>query len=73
VSFEEFTGQSEKYTMETASPKTVPMIGLYSSEIQWVRMLVYLLRHPEPAVAELARQAMLHLTCKAAGPAEVNA
>jgi hypothetical protein len=73
VSLEDFTGRAEKYTMETAPPKTVPMIGLYPSEIQWIRMLVCLLRHPDPAVAELSRQAMLHLTCKAAEPAEVNA
>jgi hypothetical protein len=41
---------------------TVPMIGLHPGELRWIRMLVFLLRHPDPAVAELARQAMLHLT-----------
>lgn len=42
--------------------KTVPMIGISPQELPWIRMLVQLLRHPDPGVAELARQAMLYLT-----------
>lgn len=42
--------------------KTVPMIGLESAEIYWIRLLVSLLRHPDPSVPELARQALLYLT-----------
>jgi hypothetical protein len=41
--------------------KTVPVIGLDSSELGWVRLLVFLLRHPDPVVPQLARQAMLHI------------
>jgi hypothetical protein len=42
--------------------KTVPMIGLYAEELSWIRTLVALLRHPDPAVAELTRQALLYLS-----------
>jgi hypothetical protein len=42
--------------------QTVSMIGLDSAELRWVRMLVSLLRHPDPAVAELTRQALLYLS-----------
>lgn len=45
--------------------KTVPVIGVEASEIRWIRMLVLLLRHPDPSVPELARQALLYLTDEA--------
>ena len=41
--------------------KTLPMIGIEPGELPWLRMLVELLRHPDPGVAELARQALLYL------------
>jgi hypothetical protein len=46
--------------------KTVSVIGLDAAEIRWIRLLVSLLRHPDPSVPELARQALLYLT-EAAG------
>ncbi len=42
--------------------KTVPMIGIAPQEIPWIRLLVQLLRHPDPGVPELARQALLYLS-----------
>ncbi len=51
--------------------KTVPIIGIETSELRWMRMLVALLRHPDPNVPELARQALLYLT-DAAGGGAVN-
>ena len=42
--------------------QTVSMIGLHAGEICWVRMLVSLLRDPDPAAAELTRQALLYLS-----------
>jgi len=42
-------------------PKAV-LIGLEPHELQWLRALVALLRHPDPSVPELARQALLYLT-----------
>lgn len=42
--------------------KTVPMIGLCAEELPWIRVLVGLLRHPDPTVAELTRQALLYLS-----------
>ena len=42
------------------------LIGLEPHELQWLRSLVALLRHPDPSVPELARQALLYLT-EAAG------
>jgi hypothetical protein len=40
--------------------KTV-LIGLEPHELFWLRSLVDLLRHPDPSVPELARQAILYL------------
>jgi hypothetical protein len=34
------------------------MIGLQATEIEWVRLLVKLLRDPHPLTPELARQAL---------------
>jgi hypothetical protein len=42
------------------------LIGLEPHELHWLRALVALLRHPDPSVPELARQAILYLT-EAAG------
>jgi hypothetical protein len=39
----------------------VGIIGLQSEELECVRSLVRLLRHPDPVVAELARQALAYL------------
>jgi len=41
--------------------KTVPMIGIDPGELRWIRMLVQLLRHADPNVGELARQALLYV------------
>ena len=38
------------------------MIGVEREELRWLRTLVWLLRHPDPSVPELARQAILYLT-----------
>jgi len=49
--------------------QTVPVIGVETAELRWIRMLISLLRHPDPSVPELARQALLYLT-EAAGKRE---
>jgi len=49
--------------------RTVPVIGVETAELRWIRMLISLLRHPDPSVPELARQALLYLT-EAAGKRE---
>ena len=41
--------------------QTVPVIGIEPAELNWIRMLVLLLRHPDPVVPELTRQALLYL------------
>ena len=51
--------------------KTVPMIGIEIAELRWIRMLMSLLRHPDPSMPELARQALLYLT-EAAGKRETS-
>jgi hypothetical protein len=43
-------------------PQKVSVIGLCPEELPWMRMLVGLLRHPDPTVPELARQALLYLS-----------
>jgi hypothetical protein len=45
--------------------KTVPVIGIDPAELAWIRMLVLLLRHPDPVVPELTRQALLYLEAAA--------
>jgi hypothetical protein len=37
------------------------MIGIAVDELCWLRMLVSLLRHPDPTIPELTRQALLYL------------
>jgi hypothetical protein len=43
------------------SSKQVSVIGVEVDELQWVKSLIFLLRHPEPGTPELARQALLYL------------
>ena len=40
----------------------VAVIGVDQNELRWLRTLVGLLRHPDPSVPELARQALLYLS-----------
>jgi len=54
-------------------PKTVPVIGVETSELRWIRMLIFLLRHPDPSVPELARQALVYLTDSASSRAQPEA
>jgi hypothetical protein len=42
--------------------KTVPIIGVDPDELRWMRLLISLLRHPDPYIPELARQALLYVT-----------
>jgi hypothetical protein len=44
---------------------TVPVIGIDPAELAWIRMLVRLLRHPDPVVRELTRQALRYLDAAA--------
>ncbi|MCX6632104.1 MAG: hypothetical protein NTW28_31220 [Candidatus Solibacter sp.] len=46
--------------------KTVTVIGIDPAELAWIRMLVLLLRHPDPVVPELTRQALRYLEAAAA-------
>lgn len=41
--------------------KTVSVIGIDPGELAWVRTVVFLLRHPDPLIAEMTRQALLYL------------
>jgi hypothetical protein len=47
--------------------KTLPVIGIDPTELSWIRMLTHLLRHPDPVVPELTRQALLYLQTAAGG------
>lgn len=49
------------------APNTA-MIGLRPEELRWMRLLVSLLRHPDPGMAELVRQALLYLSQSADQP-----
>jgi hypothetical protein len=37
------------------------LIGVEPDELGWLRLLLFLLRHPDPCVPELTRQALLYL------------
>jgi hypothetical protein len=50
--------------------QTTAIIGISSEELRWIRMLVALLRHSDPTLPELARQALLYLS-HSAGEAAV--
>ena len=41
--------------------KSVSMIGINASELRWLRLLLVLLRHSDPNMPELTRQALLYL------------
>lgn len=49
-------------------PHTTAVIGIHPDELRWIRMLVALLRHPDPGMPELARQALLYLAQSADEP-----
>lgn len=42
--------------------ETLPVVGIHRDEIQWVCLLVDLLRHPDPVVPELVRQALVYVS-----------
>ena len=44
--------------MSAYRPGRCSMIGLEPSEMEWVRLLIKLLRHRDPLAPELARQAL---------------
>jgi hypothetical protein len=46
---------------EVLMSRNLPIIGVEPNELPWLRMLVSLLRHPDPVVPELAHQALLYL------------
>jgi hypothetical protein len=48
--------------MVKAMRTELSVIGVEREELRWLRTLVWLLRHPDPTVPELARQALLYLT-----------
>ncbi|MGA2721110.1 MAG: hypothetical protein ABSG79_01750 [Bryobacteraceae bacterium] len=45
--------------------KTISVIGVEPHELRWIRLLILLLRHPDPGTPELAREALLYLTATA--------
>lgn len=49
------------------------MIGLSPREIQWLRLVVTLLRHPDPVVGEVTREALRYLKGMAARANESKA
>jgi hypothetical protein len=59
----------------SAVGKTVSMVGVRPEELDFLRILVGLLRHDDPHVPELARQALLYLrdTAAVAGKKAIGA
>jgi hypothetical protein len=52
---------AEKNLGGVALSKPVSVIGIEPDELRWVKILVSLLRHPNPGMPELARQALQYL------------
>lgn len=48
-----------------AMAKTVSMIGIDPGELAWLRSALFLLRHPDPLIAEMTRQAIRYLETNA--------
>ncbi|HTS62275.1 MAG TPA: hypothetical protein VMH28_09625 [Candidatus Acidoferrales bacterium] len=48
--------------------KTVSLIGVDPAELRWLRLVIWLLRHPDPNVAELTREAILYLEATSGEP-----
>jgi len=51
--------------------QTVPVIGIEPAELEWIRTLVHLLRHSDPVVPELTRQALLYLEASASRMSQI--
>jgi hypothetical protein len=52
----------KRFSRTVLMPSTLSMVGIEPEELRWIRMLVALLRHPDPSMPELARQALIYLT-----------
>lgn len=50
------------------SPRQIGIVGLQTDELPHIRSLVRLLRHPDPVVVELTRQALAYLGVVASKP-----
>jgi hypothetical protein len=59
-------------SQRASMPTSVPVIGVEPAELPWLRTLVQLLRHPDPAVVELTRQALIYLQTAAAEPKSLD-
>lgn len=59
-------GVEERVEIPVLMDKTISVIGVEPHELRWIRLLILLLRHPDPSIPELARQALLYLTRSAA-------
>ena len=66
-------GLAEENTEIILMARTVTVIGIQPEELVWIRLLVPLLRHPDPVVPELVRQALLYLEAAAAKSPQANA
>jgi hypothetical protein len=70
---QKFPGPAEKETERFHKmANTVTMIGIDPTELGSIRLLVFLLRHPDPMVPELTRQALRHIEQVAANRAVIQ-
>jgi hypothetical protein len=61
-----FISRPPKSLLNIKMARNLPIIGIDPEELPWIRLLVFLLRHPDPVVPELAHQALLYLEKAAA-------
>jgi hypothetical protein len=53
--------------------ENVCMIGLDPAELRWLRLVISLLRHPDPVVGEVSREALRYLEDVAARTDQLRA
>jgi len=63
-------GTGRRVSWREQMSKSVSMIGIDPGELRWVRMLLFLLRHPDPLISEMARQTLVYLVKNAHEQAE---
>jgi hypothetical protein len=64
------SGFQPKSILEAAMAKSVSVIGIDPGELGWVRLLLFLLRHPDTLTSRMAQQALLYLAKSAPEHAE---
>jgi hypothetical protein len=64
------SGIQPKSILEETMAKSVSVIGIDPGELGWVRLLLFLLRHPDTLTSRMVQQALIYLAKSAHEHAE---